>query len=395
MDLENARSSGGFATLDTEAAHRPVVATVFGTRPEAIKLAPVLAAFDESPVRSIVIASGQHTDLVQPFVDLFGLRVDRNLGVMRPGQTPNEVLGRLLPLLDAVFAETNPDFVIVQGDTTTALAASLAAFHRKVPVGHVEAGLRTETPKLPFPEEMNRRLISRLADWHFAATQRNRATLLAEGTSADRVFVTGNPVVDALHRIRDRRPTSPILNELLEKTAGQKRIVLTTHRRENFGATMTGHLAVLRTFVAKHADVALIFPVHPNPSVRATAEASLGGRERIIITAPLEYPAFVGLMSSAWLLVSDSGGIQEEAPSLGRPLLVLREQTERPEAIEAGVARLTGTPQALAEALDDAYQGLGVMTGTGVAANPFGDGHAGWRIAQTIARILGVARVNP
>jgi UDP-N-acetylglucosamine 2-epimerase (non-hydrolysing) len=382
----------GFELPGGAAGAPRTILTIFGTRPEVIKLAPVLAALEAAgPVfRTVNVATGQHTDLVRPFVRLFGLRIDDDLRLMQPGQTPNQLCARALAALDPVLAREKPDLVLVQGDTTTALAGALAAFHQRVPVGHVEAGLRSGDPLSPYPEEMNRRLITRLATCHFAATARNRDTLLAEGVPAANVFLTGNPVVDALHDILRRATVSDELAAALRATEGRKRLVLTTHRRESFGAVLAGNLRVLRDFVARHDDVALLFPVHPNPAVRGPALAILSGHQRVHLLDPLDYASFVGLMARAWLIVSDSGGVQEEAPSLGKPLLVLRKNTERPEAVEAGVARLAGdSAEAFQNMLEDEY--LKQEAGRPAPKeNPFGRGDSGRRIAAALARHLGV-----
>src|SRR6266540_2775815 len=254
------------------------VLTIFGTRPEVIKLAPVLRELDVLPdLRSVIVSSGQHADLAEPFVRLFGLRIDHDLRLMQPGQTPNQLCARVLAAVDPVLAAEKPDLVLVQGDTTTALASALAAFHQRIPIGHVEAGLRSGDPLSPYPEEMNRRLITRLATFHFAATPRNRDTLLAEGISPDNVFLTGNPVVDALQTILARNTVSPVLRQVLQATEGFRRLTITTHRRESFGPVLAANLAALRDFVAAHEDVALVFPVHPNPQVRGPAGDVLGG----------------------------------------------------------------------------------------------------------------------
>ena len=362
------------------------VLTIFGTRPEVIKLAPVLRQLAIAPdVRSVAVCSGQHADLLLPFLSLFGLRADHDLRLMRPGQTPNELCARALTALDPVLAAEKPDVVLVQGDTTTALAGALAAFHRRIPVGHVEAGLRSGDPLSPFPEEMNRRLISRLATFHFAATSRNRDTLLAEGVNPERLFLTGNPVVDALQTILVQDAVSPALRQLLAATEGFKRLALTTHRRESFGEVLAGNLAVLRDFVAEHEDVVLIFPVHPNPQVRGPAGDVLDGRPRVHLLPPLDYCDFIGLLARSWLIVSDSGGVQEEAPSLGVPLLVLRRNTERPEAVECGSARLAETPDSLRALLEEAHRNGAVPRRV---ANPFGAGDSGQRIVTALCNAL-------
>jgi len=371
---------------------RRKVMTIFGTRPEIIKLAPVIRQLELNPkrFRTINVSSGQHTDLLAPFVKLFGTRVDRNLEVMRPGQPLNQLFGRVLSELDPVLVEERPDLVLVQGDTTTAAASALAAFHRGIPVGHVEAGLRTDDPLNPFPEETNRRLITRLARYHFAATKRNARVLVREGALRENVFLTGNPVVDALQMIGTTAERSPALRQVLQATAGLKRIALTTHRRESFGGVLEGNLRVLREFIESHADTALIFPVHPNPMVRQMARSVLAGAPRIHLIEPLDYPDFIGLLAESWLIASDSGGVQEEAPSLGKPLLVLRESTERPEAIESGIARLAPTPDALASMLDEFAAGAMTPANRG-APNPFGDGASGQRIVQAIRRVFRAA----
>lgn len=366
----------------------PVIA-LFGTRPEVIKLAPVLRELASRPgaPRVINVASGQHGDLLYPFAELFGIRIDHDLRVMEPGQTPSEVCARVLTGFDAILARERPALLLVQGDTTTALAGALAAFHRRVPVAHVEAGLRSGDPGSPFPEEVNRRLITRLATWHFAATDRNRDTLVAEGVPAHDVFVTGNPIVDALQTFLAPARAGHELAALLEATRPFKRLVLTTHRRESFGARLSANLRALRGFVDRHADVVLLFPVHPNPAVRESAEAVFGGHERIRLLAPLSYPDFIGLLSSAWLIVSDSGGVQEEAPSLGRPLLVLRDNTERPEAVEHGIARLVTSPNALVRELEQALWPDSWAERVRAVANPFGRGDAGRRIVDVLTRV--------
>jgi UDP-N-acetylglucosamine 2-epimerase (non-hydrolysing) len=372
---------------------RPLrVLTLFGTRPEVIKLAPVIRELEAEPegFRSIVVASGQHEDLAQPFIASFGIKVHHELRVMEPGQTPNRVCAKVLAALDPLLEREQPHLVLVQGDTSTALAGALAAFHRRVAVGHVEAGLRSGDPLSPFPEEMNRRLITRLASMHFAATALNRDTLLAEGVPDAAVFLTGNPVVDALKAILSRPPADPAVTQVLEATQGLKRVVLTTHRRESFGEVMSENLRVLRRFVEAHEDAALVFPVHPNPVVVETAQGILSGHPRIHLIRPLGYPDFVCLLSRAWLIVSDSGGVQEEAPTLGKPLLVLRENTERPEAVAAGVARLVGgDPLSLAAMLEEVRQPGSWAEGAARVENPFGRGDSGRRIVDAIKQTLG------
>lgn len=371
--------------------HSKKVMAVFGTRPETIKLAPVLQALSAKrpALETIVVLSGQHTDLLHPFVQFFSIAVQHDLAVMVPQQTPAHVCARVLQLLDPILAQEQPDLLLVQGDTTTALAGALAAFYRRVPVAHVEAGLRTPDAWNPYPEELHRRLLTRLASYHFAATAYNRDTLLAEGVPAARIMVTGNPVVDAVQAIAHRGECTAPTRQLIDATCGLKRIVLTTHRRESFGTIMAENLRVLRRFVERHDDVCLLFPVHPNPQVTRQTRAILADRPRIHLLAPLGYPDFIRLLAAAWLIVTDSGGVQEEAPTLGRPVLVIRTTTERPEAIAAGVARLVhGGPAHLEELLDDAYRAGSWVHHVRAVHNPFGQGDSGVRIANAIEHIL-------
>ncbi len=370
---------------------RRKVLTLFGTRPEVIKLAPIIQELEarQEIFQAINVTSAQHTDLLYPFVGLFNIRIDHDLRVMKPGQTPNDVCSRVVASLDPILAHERPDLIIVQGDTTTTMAGALAAFHRRIPVGHVEAGLRSGAFYSPFPEEVNRRLVSRLATYHFAATPRNRATLLSEGIAEESIFVTGNPVVDSLKVVLGRATTNYAQTAVLRATEGMKRIVLTAHRRESFGQAMAGNFGVLRNFIDQHKDVALIFPVHPNPEVAGLAATVLGGHPRIHLIQPLNYEAFIVLLGHAWLLVSDSGGVQEEAPSLGKPLLVLRENTERTEAVESGVARLVGgSHQRLAVMLEEVYQDGRWVEEVKKIKNPFGQGDSGRRIVQILSELL-------
>lgn len=369
------------------------VMSVFGTRPEAIKMAPVIRELEASSkmVRTVNVTTTQHTDLLYPLIRLFDIRIDHDLRAMRPNQTPNQLCSRVLASLDPVLRQEKPDLILVQGDTTTALAGALAGFQQEIPVAHVEAGLRSNDMRCPFPEEMNRRLISNLATYHFAATDANRDTLINEGVTAENIYVTGNPVVDSLKAILKLAPVTPAVETLLRVTAGKRRVVLTTHRRESFGAAMADNLRAVRAFVERHEDVALIFPVHPNPSVASTARAILSGHPRIHLIQPLTYNHFVMLLTQAWLIVSDSGGLQEEAPTLGKPLLVLRENTERPEAVESGIARLVGgSPERLSAMLEEAYTDGSWANQAGAIENPFGAGESGKRIADVICDILSV-----
>jgi UDP-N-acetylglucosamine 2-epimerase (non-hydrolysing) len=362
------------------------VSCLFGTRPEIIKLAPVLRELEsrEDRFSLLRVASSQHTDLLHPFAEHFGVSIDRDLAVMEAAQTPAQVASRVLDAMGPLLAAERPDLLLVQGDTTTAMAGALAGFLQRVPVGHVEAGLRSGNPHSPFPEETNRTLITKLARYHFAATSHNVETLVREGVDPEAIALTGNPVVDALHHSRAHDHPSDGVARLLSELP-ERLVVLTTHRRESFGETMRGNLEVLRDFAQSHDDVAVAFPVHPNPQVSEPTQEILGGLERIHLLEPLGYADFIALLSAAWLIVSDSGGVQEEAPTLGKALLVLRENTERPEALDSGVARLVGgAPETLASMLDELYADDSWIRKVREIRNPFGAGDAGKRIADAI-----------
>lgn len=371
------------------------IATILGTRPEVIKLAPVLRelANRQDRYRSIVISTSQQTDLLRPMLAFFSLPVDYDLAAMTPGQSLNRLLSRIIAALDPVLAEEQPDVVLVQGDTTSALAGALAARYRAIAVGHIEAGLRTYDQSSPFPEELNRQLVSKLARYHFAPTPQSVACLLAEGIT-EGVAMTGNPVIDALREAQRRSQPSRDLSTLLDRLHGLRLIVLTTHRRESFGRAMTENLIALRRFVERHHDVALVFPVHPNPAVVAVANKVFGDTPRIILVPPLGYLDFIHLVAAAWAVASDSGGLQEEAPSLGKPLLVLRASTERPEAVACGVARLIGTPQALEAALDELDRDDSWAQQARSATNPFGQGDSARRIIDALDRMIARQRIG-
>lgn len=370
------------------------VLTLFGTRPEVIKLAPVIHELEalSDRFRAVNVTSAQHTDLLYPLAEYFGIRLHHDLRVMEAGQSPAQVCSRVLSSLDPILTQEAPDLLLVQGDTTTAMAGALLGFFRQIPVGHVEAGLRSGNPTSPFPEEMNRRLTTKLATLHFAATSRNFRTLLEEGVPRARVILTGNPVVDSLHNVLAAKSPAPPRGLGPDQLRDRKLIVLTTHRRESFGEIMAGNLRVLRAFVDRYEDVVLAFPVHPNPSVRSVSNSILGGHTRIHLLDPMDYVEFIHLLAKAWLIVSDSGGVQEEAPTLGKPLLILRENTERPEAVDAGVARLVGgNPETLASMLEELYPNHPWLQEVCEMDNPFGQGDAGYRIVDAIARFFGEA----
>jgi len=380
--------------------NRLKILVLFGTRPEAIKLAPIIHELKKKFFRTVVVSSSQHKELLKPFLKMLDISVDFDLRVMTKNQTPNEVCSKVLAKLDKILAEEKPDLIVVQGDTTTTLAGALAGFNRQIAVGHVEAGLRSGNLYSPFPEELNRRLVSQIANFHFAATERNRRNLLAEDIPMEKVFVTGNTVVDSLQYILKNLTPGSNIADLIEETKGLKRILLTTHRRESFGEKMSGNLKVLRDFIEKRKNVCLFFPVHPNPNVQEVTNEILANRERVYLLEPLNYEDFVAVMKSAWLIISDSGGVQEEAPSLGKPLLVLRENTERPEAIRAGVAKLVGgNPRTLARMLEENHSVETWIKSVKEVANPFGDGRAAKRIVKIIeekfgAKIKGVGGVQ-
>jgi UDP-N-acetylglucosamine 2-epimerase (non-hydrolysing) len=369
---------------------RKSVLTLFGTRPEVIKLAPVIHQLEQrhESIRTINVTSGQHSDLLYPFIEMFGIRVDNDLRLMTVDQDPGALCARIFGEVHAIVDDENPDLILVQGDTTTALAGALVGRRRGVPVGHVEAGLRSGNILSPYPEEMNRRFISQLATYHFAATTGNKDALLSEGIAEKAIFVTGNPVVDAVQMVL--QAVKPYCDEtLLTKIGNRKCIVLTTHRRESFGQVLSENLQVLSRFVRDHEDVVLVFPLHPNPNVSGPAREICSGNPRIIITAPLQYRDFIHVLSRSWLIVSDSGGIQEEVPSLGKPLLILRENTERAECIEAGIARLVGgSSETLMAMLEEAYQEGSWVNSVHKVPNPFGNGDSGERIVECVAKLL-------
>jgi len=367
-------------------AAKPRVTIVLGTRPEAIKLAPVIQEFRAcSALETRVVLTGQHREMVTQVMDLFQLTADQDLDLMAPRQTLTHVTCAALQGLRDDFQAFPPQLVLVQGDTTTAFAAALAAFYEQIPVGHVEAGLRTDNLLDPFPEEANRRLISQVAQLHFAPTQRSQANLEASGV-VGRAMVTGNTVIDALLRMAERAPE---LTDLPIDWAKQRVILATVHRRENWGDRLRsiaeGMLAVLES----HPDTTLLLPLHRNPTVREPLQDLLGDHPRVVLTEPLDYDRLVAAMKGCTLLLTDSGGLQEEAPALGKPVLVLRRTTERPEAVDAGTAKLVGTDSAsiaqeTARLLDDpvAYDQMAR------AVNPFGDGLASGRILQAALDLL-------
>lgn len=369
------------------------VLVVFGTRPEAIKLAPVITALRQRRVAVTVCVTAQHRHMLDQVLPVFGITPDHDLNLMRPNQDLFDVTAGALLALREVMAAERPALVIVQGDTTTTFAAALAAFYLHIDVAHVEAGLRTRNKTAPFPEEINRRLTSSLADWHFAPTAWARANLLAEDVDPARVFVTGNTGIDALLTVAgmlDRGHAGQCVPAAIEAELQHRRLILVTgHRRESFGAGFERMCRALAAIVDTHPDVAVVYPVHLNPNVQEPVHRILGGRPRLVLLPPLEYVPFVALMQRAELILTDSGGIQEEAPSLRKPVLVMRDTTERPEGVDAGVARLVGTDERrIAETVDLLLRDRDTYARMATGANPYGDGHAAEAIARLVAHVL-------
>ncbi len=356
---------------------------VFGTRPEAIKLAPLIAELrSRTGVSVFACATAQHREMLDQVLRIFGVSPDRDLDIMRPDQSLADVTAAALHGVASVIAEWSPDVVLVQGDTASAMAAALAAFYGGVPVGHVEAGLRTDIRSSPFPEEMTRRIITQIAELHFAPTRRSAENLVRDHADAEgHVFLTGNTVVDAVRQIAARPRAA---NRLFERSA-ERLILVTAHRRENFGEPIRAICRAVRRLVDENAGIEVVYPVHLNPNIQRPVREILSGHERIHLLAPVDYEELVALMSESYLVLTDSGGLQEEAPVFGKPVLVLRRDTERPEAIEAGTALLAGTDE-------DGIRGLAgrllrersLYERMAHAKSPFGDGHASERIADLL-----------
>ncbi|QHQ18067.1 UDP-N-acetylglucosamine 2-epimerase (non-hydrolyzing) [Pectobacterium parmentieri] len=367
------------------------VLTVFGTRPEAIKMAPLVHALaQDGAFESRICVTAQHREMLDQVLRLFDITPDYDLDIMRPGQGLSEISCRILSGLEPVMAEFKPDLVLVHGDTTTTLATSLAAFYQRIPVGHVEAGLRTGNLYSPWPEEANRKLTGHLAMYHFAPTENSRQNLLREHLSDRHIFVTGNTVIDALFWVRDRIIGDATLRRSLdEKYAflddSKKLILVTGHRRESFGGGFERICGALADIARRHPEVQIVYPVHLNPNVGEPVNRILSGIDNVMLIAPQDYLPFVYLMNRSYMILTDSGGIQEEAPSLGIPVLVMRDATERPEAVEAGTVKLVGTEVAsIVDAVsmlltdEEAYQAMSR------AHNPYGDGQACQRIVDAL-----------
>ncbi|CAM8240303.1 non-hydrolyzing UDP-N-acetylglucosamine 2-epimerase [Klebsiella michiganensis] len=367
------------------------VLTVFGTRPEAIKMAPLVHALAKDPhFEAKVCVTAQHREMLDQVLKLFSIVPEYDLNIMQPGQGLTEITCRILEGLKPVLESFKPDVVLVHGDTTTTMAASLAAFYQRIPVGHVEAGLRTGDLSSPWPEEGNRTLTGHLATYHFAPTETSRQNLLRENIADNRVTVTGNTVIDALFWVRDRVLSDEALhNELTQRypflANGKKMILVTGHRRESFGRGFEQICHALAEIAANNPDVQIVYPVHLNPNVSEPVKRILGHVENVILIEPQDYLPFVWLMNRAWLILTDSGGIQEEAPSLGKPVLVMREMTERPEAVSAGTVCLVGTDsQRIVNEVTRLLQDESAYQAMSRAHNPYGDGHACHRILSAL-----------
>ncbi|MFC8798185.1 non-hydrolyzing UDP-N-acetylglucosamine 2-epimerase [Promicromonospora sp. NPDC057138] len=372
---------------------RPLVMTIYGTRPEAIKVAPVITALEaDDRFDSLTVVTGQHREMLDQVNDVFGIVPDHDLDVMSHGQTLGQIFARVMTRLDPILEAHRPDAVIVQGDTSTSAAAALAAFYRQIPVVHLEAGLRSGDIASPFPEEANRKITSQIASLHLAPTLRSLANLVAEGVRLENIVVTGNTVIDALYLAVENRTafTDPAVERVA--ASGRRIMLVTTHRRENWGAAMEGVGRALARIARRFPDTEIVLPVHRNPVVRGTVLPHLDGLPNVTVTEPLGYGEFTHLLSVSTMVLTDSGGLQEEAPSLGKPVLVMRENTERPEAVEAGTARLIGTAEEriVAEVNrlltnDSAYAAMAQ------AINPYGDGRSAGRVLDATARMLAPA----
>lgn len=367
------------------------VLTVFGTRPEAIKMAPLVHALAKDPYfEAKVCVTAQHREMLDQVLNLFSIIPDYDLDIMQPGQGLTEITCRILEGLKPILESFKPDVVLVHGDTTTTIAASLAAFYQRIPVGHVEAGLRTGDLSSPWPEEANRTLTGHLAMYHFSPTQNARQNLLRENIPDKQIFVTGNTVIDALFWVRDTVLNNDNLHSELAARypfldESKKLVLVTGHRRESFGQGFEQICHALVDIAAKHQDVQIVYPVHLNPNVSEPVNRILGHVKNIILIEPQDYLPFLWLMTHAWLILTDSGGIQEEAPSLGKPVLVMRETTERPEAIEAGTVRLVGTDrQRIVEEVTHLLRDNDAWQAMSRAHNPYGDGQACERILHAL-----------
>lgn len=359
------------------------VMTIFGTRPEAIKMAPLVLELQKHPekIESIVTVTAQHRQMLDQVLSIFGITPDFDLNIMKDRQTLIDITTRGLEGLDKVMKEAKPDIVLVHGDTTTTFIASLAAFYNQIPVGHVEAGLRTWDKYSPYPEEMNRQLTGVMADLHFSPTAKSATNLQKENKDESRIFITGNTAIDALKTTVKETYSHPVL----EKLGNDRLVLMTAHRRENLGEPMRNMFRAIKRLVDKHEDVQVVYPVHMNPVVRETANDILGDHGRIHLIEPLDVIDFHNVAARSYLMLTDSGGVQEEAPSLGVPVLVLRDTTERPEGIEAGTLKLAGTDEGTIFSLaDELLSDKEAHDKMSKASNPYGDGRASERIVEAI-----------
>ncbi|MEL0539173.1 non-hydrolyzing UDP-N-acetylglucosamine 2-epimerase [Staphylococcus debuckii] len=369
------------------------IMTVFGTRPEAIKMAPLVAQLKkEETLEAVVAVTAQHREMLDSVLETFDIHPDYDLNIMQAGQTLSDITSKVLKGLEAVIKKEKPDMILVHGDTMTTFASALAAFYNQVAIGHVEAGLRTWNKYSPYPEEMNRQMVSDLADIHFAPTQQAADNLLAENHPADTIAITGNTAIDAMSTTIKEDYQSDIISKHL----GKQIILLTAHRRENIGTPMEHIFKAVREIVEQHENVVVVYPMHKNPKVREIARKYLGGHERIELIEPLEVIDFHNFAHQSHLILTDSGGIQEEAPSLGKPVLVLRDTTERPEGVKAGTLKLIGTEEA------DIYQATELLLKDDIkyremseTANPYGDGHASERICDNIKYYFNLTDEKP
>lgn len=369
------------------------IMTVFGTRPEAIKMAPLVLALKEDPdLDPVVVVTAQHREMLDQVLETFEIEPDYDLNIMKKGQTLSEVTGRVIEGLEGVIKESKPDMMLVHGDTTTTFAGSLAAFYNGLDIGHVEAGLRTHNKHSPFPEEMNRQMTGVLADLHFSPTENSRQNLLVENKKEEFISVTGNTAIDALKTTVDESYYS----EVIDRHKDNKVILLTAHRRENIGEPMHNIFSAVREIVDEFDDVTVVYPIHKNPKVREIAQEHLGEHERIEIIEPLDVLDFHNFAAKSHIILTDSGGVQEEAPSLGKPVIVLRDTTERPEGVDAGTLKLAGTEKAdIYELTRKLLTDQKVYEEMSRASNPYGDGEASKRICENIKHYYGIIEQKP
>lgn len=368
----------------------PVVLVIYGTRPEAVKLAPVIKALESSDRLGVVtVITAQHREMLDQVNEVFGIEPDVDLNLMQPGQTLNQITSRVFDRLDEVFTQHDPDAVLVQGDTTTVMAAGIAAFNRSIPVVHLEAGLRSGDLSSPFPEEGNRKLVSQIASLHLAPTEVSKANLLHDGVAEQDIVVTGNTVIDALHWAVDqpRAFTDPALAGVA--ASGRQILLVTTHRRENIGPNMDSIGRAMRRLAQRYPELVLVWPAHKNPKVRQAIRPHLEGLDNVLTIEPVPYGEFSHLIAASHIVLTDSGGIQEEAPSLGKPVLVLRENTERPEAVDAGTVKLIGAREdAIVTQVSTLMDDAGAYTTMAHAVNPYGDGKSAARCVDAMAALL-------